>query len=96
MGILNAQVERLTNRRSGTTQSEGNALSSTLAGRLRRPRHVWVKPDRQRPAALQRLVVRGPSQHLCNRAMPSRRNQLIPKTFTSTLHKTFVRNLGSA
>ena len=46
-----------------------NGLSPTLAGWLRGPRHARIEPDRQRPAALERLVVRGPVQGLLSRCV---------------------------
>ena len=35
-------------------------LSVAFAGGLRRPGHGGIKPDRQRAAALERFVIRGP------------------------------------
>ncbi len=46
-------------------------LPPTLACRLRRPRHVWIKPDRQRAPALERLVILGPVQGLVSRCVRS-------------------------
>ena len=46
----------------GSIAADG--LSPTLAGRRRRPDHIWIKPDRQRPTALESLVILGPVQGL--------------------------------
>ena len=48
-----------------------DGLSPTLAGKLCRPNHVRIKPDIQRPAALERLVIRGPVQRLVGRCVLS-------------------------
>ena len=48
-----------------------DGLSPTLAGGLRRPNHVRIEPDRQRSAALERLVLRGPFPHLAGRCVQS-------------------------
>ncbi len=45
-----------------------DGLSPSLAGRLRRPRHGRIKPDGQRPTALQCLVICGPVQSLVGRS----------------------------
>lgn len=47
------------------------ALSTTLAGRRGFPGHGWVKPDRQRAAALERFVVAGPVPGLVGRGCRS-------------------------
>ena len=58
-------------------------LSPALPGRLRRPRHVGIKPERQRTTALERLVVLGPVQGLVGRSVwsahPPQRSRWIHK-----------------
>ncbi len=48
-----------------------DGLSPPIACRLRRPRHVRIEPDRQRSAALERVVIRGPVQGLVGRCARS-------------------------
>ena len=48
-----------------------DGLSPALACRLRRPRHVWIEPDRQRSPALERLVIGRPVQRLVARSVRS-------------------------
>ena len=58
-------AEKDLHRQAGLQGSAAvDGLPTPLAGRLRRPCHARIKPDRQRSAALERLVIRGPVQGL--------------------------------
>jgi hypothetical protein len=65
-------AEQELHRQAGLNGGVGvDGPSRSLARRQRCPCHPGVKPDRQRPAALQRLVVLGPVQGLVGRCVRS-------------------------
>ena len=61
-----------------------NRMSPTRACRLRSPRHVRIKPDRKRSAALERLAAGGPVQGLAGRCVRSAH----PPKLSPKLNKT--------
>lgn len=65
-------AEKHLHRQAGLDGSVAvDRLSPTLAGGFRRPNHVRIKPDCQRPAALERPIIRGPVQRLVGRCVRS-------------------------
>jgi len=56
-----------------------DGLAAPLAGRLRRAQPGRIKPNRQRPPVLERLVIRGPVQGLISRCVRSARPSQLPR-----------------
>ena len=65
-------TEKDLHRQAGLNGRVGkDRLSPSLAGGLRRSDHIWIEPDRQRPTALESLVILGPVQGLVARCVRS-------------------------
>ena len=53
-------------------------LSATFATRCSIPDHLWVKPDRQRPTALERFIIGRPVRGLVSRVYVSAHASQLP------------------